>query len=49
MLKDRMMKPIFDINGYLVDKLAFSNGLWLLIASIAFALLCVCFVPGKDG
>ena len=44
MLKDRMMKPIFDINGYLVDKLAFSNGLWLLIASIAFALLCVCFV-----
>lgn len=38
------MKPIFNINGYLVDKLAFSNGLWLLIASITFALLCVCFV-----
>ena len=39
-----MMKPVFDINAYLADKLAFSNGLWLLIASITFALLCVCFV-----
>lgn len=39
-----MMKPIFDINAYLADKLAFSNGLWLLIASITFALLCICFV-----
>ena len=38
------MKSIFDINGFLADKLGFSNGLWLLIASITFAVLCVCFV-----
>ncbi|MBO4535676.1 MAG: hypothetical protein J5702_00565 [Bacteroidales bacterium] len=38
------MKSIFDINGFLAEKLDFSLGLWLLIASLTFALLCVCFL-----
>lgn len=38
------MKTIFDINGFIVNKLGFSSGMWLLSASILFALLCFCFV-----
>lgn len=38
------MKAIFDINNFIVNALGFSNGIWLLTASILFALLCFCFV-----
>lgn len=38
------MKTIFDINGFIVNALDFSGGMWLLSASILFALLCFCFV-----
>lgn len=38
------MKTIFDVNGFIVSRLGFSDGLWLLTASIVFALLCLCFV-----
>ena len=38
------MKSIFDINSLLINKLAFSNGLWVLIGAIVFALLCVLFL-----
>jgi hypothetical protein len=38
------MKTIFDINGFIVNTLGFSSGMWLLSASILFALLCFCFV-----
>lgn len=38
------MKSIFNINGWIADKLAFSYGLWLLIAAVVFALLCLCLV-----
>ena len=44
------MKTIFDINEFIVNKLAFSSGLWLLIASIVFAVLCLCFlVTARNG
>ena len=38
------MKIIFDINGFIVNTLGFSSGMWLLSAAILFALLCFCFV-----
>lgn len=38
------MKVYFDINNFISSKLAFSDGMWLLTASIVFALLCFCFV-----
>lgn len=38
------MKIIFDINEQIVSKLQFSGGLWLLIAAIVFALLCLGFL-----
>jgi hypothetical protein len=38
------MRSIFDINSLLVNKLGFSNGLWVLIGAILFALLCVFFL-----
>ena len=44
------MKSIFDINGFISKSLGFSDGLWLLIAAIVFALLCLCFVLAvRDG
>lgn len=38
------MKTLYDINEQIVSKLQFSSGLWLLIAAIVFALLCLCFL-----
>lgn len=38
------MQPIVDIYGFLKGNLAFSQGLWLLIKSLAFALLCLLFI-----
>ena len=38
------MKTIFDINHFITSHLGFSQGLWALIASILFALLCLGFV-----
>lgn len=38
------MHAIFDINSLLINKLGFSNGLWVLIGAILFALLCVFFL-----
>ena len=38
------MRPIFDINSLLINKSGFSNGLWVLIGAILFALLCVLFL-----
>lgn len=38
------MKTIFDINGFIYKALGFSDGMWLLMAAILFALLCFCFV-----
>ena len=44
------MKSIFDINGFISKSLGFSDGLWVLIAAILFALLCLCFVLAvRDG
>lgn len=44
------MKSIFDINGFISKSLCFSDGLWVLIAAILFALLCICFVLAvRDG
>lgn len=44
------MKSIFDINGFISKSLGFSDGLWVLIAAILFALLCICFVLAvRDG
>lgn len=44
------MKSIFDINGFISRSLGFSDGLWVLIAAILFALLCICFVLAvRDG
>jgi len=38
------MQAIFDINSLIINKLGFSNGLWVLIGAILFALLCVFFL-----
>lgn len=38
------MTPIFDINSLLINKTGFSNGLWILIGAILFALLCFFFL-----
>ena len=38
------MRAIFDINSLIINKLGFSNGLWVLIGAILFALLCVFFL-----
>lgn len=38
------MKSIFDINSFIINTLGFSNGLWVLIGAIVFALLCLCFL-----
>lgn len=38
------MQPIIDIYGFLKGNLAFSQGLWLLLKSVAFALLCLLFI-----
>lgn len=44
------MRAIFDINSLLINKLGFSNGLWVLIGAILFALLCVFFLLAvRDG
>lgn len=38
------MRTIFDINSLIINKLGFSNGLWVLIGAILFALLCLLFL-----
>ena len=38
------MKSLFDINRYIVERVGFSYGQWLLAAAILFALICLCFV-----
>ena len=38
------MNTILDINELIVKSFGFSNGLWLLIGAILFALLCLCFL-----
>lgn len=38
------MQAIFDINSLLINKLALSNGAWVLIGAVLFALLCVFFL-----
>ena len=38
------MKPIFNINGWIEKTLDFSYGLWILIAAVLFALLCLFFI-----
>ncbi len=43
------MKSIFDINGFIAQSLGFSNGLWVLIGAVLFALLCLCFILAVRG
>lgn len=44
------MHAIFDTNSLLINKLGFSNGLWVLIGAILFALLCFFFLLAvRDG
>lgn len=44
------MRSIFDVNSWLINTLGFSNGLWVLIGAILFALLCLFFVlTVRDG
>ena len=38
------MRSIFDINSLIINKLGFSNGLWVLIGAVLFALLCFFFL-----
>ncbi len=38
------MKPIFNINEWIGRTLGFSDGLWILIAAVLFALLCLLFI-----
>lgn len=38
------MKPIFNINEWILKTLDFSYGLWILIAAVLFALLCLFFI-----
>lgn len=43
------MKPIFNINEWIGRTLGFSNGLWILIAAVLFALLCLLFIGAVRG
>ena len=43
------MKPIFNINEWIGRTLGFSNGLWILIAAVLFALLCLSFIGAVRG
>ena len=38
------MKAIFNINEWIIKTLGFSYGLWVLVAAVMFALLCLFFV-----
>jgi len=43
------MKPIFNINEWILKALDFSYGLWILIAAVLFALLCLFFLGAVRG
>ena len=38
------MKAVFNINEWIINTLGISSGLWILIAAVLFALLCLFFV-----